>query len=83
MARKQKSLSAREVQAILGPKVTEKALTHELFRFTTMEKKALLTRIRKIKSPVKAEAMRQMAKIVGERGIAKAARIRRDELYVQ
>ena len=78
---KTKNLAAREIQAILGPKVTEKMLVHELHRFTTMDKKALFTRVSKVKIPVKLEAMRKVAKQVGERGIAKAARIRRDEVF--
>lgn len=76
-----KKLSAREIQMILGPKVTQTALDHELFRFNNMDRDALVKRLTKIKKPVKAEAMRMMAKIIGDRTMAKKARIRRDELF--
>lgn len=77
-----KVLSAREIQLILGPQVTKKAVAHELMRFTTMETKQLLTRLKRIKNPVKAEAMRKCAKALGERKLVIAAKRRRDELYV-
>lgn len=76
-----KHVSTREIQGTLAKKVTAKMLDHELHRFTTMSQKALMTRIRRITKPVKAEAMRQMAVTVGESKLAIAARNRRDEVF--
>ena len=75
-----RKLSASKIQAITSKKVTDRIRFHELERFTKMTVKQLLARLPKIKSPVKCEAMRQMAKDNGLRKVAKAARTRRNEL---
>jgi len=72
-----------QVQKELGEKLTEKAMEHELYRFTTMETDQLLARLTKIKNPLKAEACRKMAKWCGIPKVVRAARKRRNELYFE
>lgn len=74
-------MTSIQIQKQLEKKVTEKMLDHELYRFCNMELKALRTRINRIKSPVKLEAFRMMAKMVGENRLSILARRRRNELY--
>jgi len=69
-----------QVQIDIAKNVTPKMMDHELFRFTTMSTKQLLTRINKIKNPMKAEACRKMAKWCENPIVVKAARKRRNEL---
>jgi len=76
-------LESLQVQKELEKKLTEKAMDHELYRFTTMNTDQLLTRLTKIKNPLKAEACRKMAKWCGIPKVAKAAMKRRNELYFE
>lgn len=67
----------------LRKKVTESMLYHELHRFSTMEDDALVKRVNKIRSPLKLEACRQMAKIAGNIKVLRLARKRRNELCLK
>ena len=77
-----KKLSSHKIRAELTKKVTQTMLDYELFRVNNMEPKALITRLKKIKNPVKAEAMRIMTKWVGLKSLSRKARRRRDELFL-
>ena len=67
-------------QKELSNMVTEKMLDHETFRFCSMTEDQLKTRIRKIKDPVKVEAVRTMASYLKVKPIVRVARKRRNEL---
>jgi len=58
----------------IGRKVTEKMLDHELDRFVDMDEAKLLTRLKKITTPIKLEAFRQMAFITKNRKLYFAAK---------
>ena len=73
--------SSRQIQKEIGGQVTEKMLEHELFRFVSMNKKQLKTRIMKMSNIRKLEACRQMAVWCGERRLAKLAKTWRDFYY--
>jgi len=45
-----KKMTARQIQAMVGPKVTSKMIFNELHRFSTMDKKQLLSRLKRIKN---------------------------------
>lgn len=76
-AKLSKSIKAQKEMA---SKVTQKMLDGELHRFTTMTTDQLKARVNKIKSPVKAEAMRTMALWCGVKPVMRLARKRRNEL---
>jgi hypothetical protein len=67
----------------IGKKVTEKMLDHELDRFVSMSEDKLLTRLKKISTPIKAEAFRQMAFICKQRNLYYAAKNRLAEIGVR
>jgi hypothetical protein len=75
-------MTSIQIQKNLERKVTEKMLDYELHRFCTMTVPQLKTRIKKIKSPVKLEAFRTMAKWCDETRLVILARSRRNELYI-
>lgn len=55
-------------------RISEEAMEHELMRFTSMTLKQLETRLMKITNPVKLEAFRKTAYMVGERKLAALAK---------
>ena len=71
---------SQQAQRDMRSKVTQKMLDHELYRFTTMTDDQLKTRVKKLKNPVKAEAMRIMAKWCENYPLLRLARTRRNEL---
>ena len=58
----------------IGKRVTDKMLDHELDRFIDMDDKKLMARLKKITTPIKLEAFRQMAFITKNRKLYFAAK---------
>lgn len=70
-----------QIQKELSKKVTERMLLHEMKRFGYMTEKQLVSRVYRITNPVKLEAFRQWASIVGEPKLARLAREKRGFMY--
>ena len=69
-------------QKALKAKITEKMMDHEIFRLCEMDDEQMKARIRKIKNPVKLEALRIAAVWCGVRKFARLARKRRNAWMV-
>ena len=66
----------------LKSKVTESMLNHEISRLCSMDDDQMKARIKKIKSPVKLEALRIASMWCGVRKFARLARIKRNAMMV-
>ena len=74
-------MTSHQIQAVLSSQITDRILDHEAMRFTKMTIKQLTTRLYKITKPVKLEAFRVTAEVMGLRKLAKIAKEKRDFMY--